>query len=266
MTAGSFRWAAGNRYDGYIGRWSRLVAAEFVRWLALPPGVRVLDVGCGTGALTATVLEVADPAEVIGVDPSEGYLAQATATVSDPRALFRIGDAESLPLADSSVDAVVSGLVLNFVGDPAAGVGQAVRVVRHGGTVSAYVWDYAEGMELLRHFWDAAVDVDPAAAALDEGRRFEICDPAKLEQLFGDAGLRSVEARAIVVPTLFRDFDDYWEPFLSGEGPAPAYATSVDEGRREALREELRRRLPTAANGSIPLTARAWAVRGTKGR
>jgi SAM-dependent methyltransferase len=264
VTADRYRWAAGSRYDGYIGRWSRLVAAEFVRWLELPPLVRVLDVGCGTGALTATVLDVADPAEVIGVDPSEGYLAQATATVSDRRARFEVAAAESLPLDDASFDVVVSGLVLNFVSDPAVALGEAVRVVRRGGTVAAYVWDYAAGMQLLRHFWDAARAIDPHAAELDEGR-FRICDPAELERVFAGACLEAVEARAIVVPSVFRDFDDYWEPFLSGEGPAPGYAMSLDDADRTALRDELRRRLPAATDGSIRLTARAWAVRGTKG-
>jgi SAM-dependent methyltransferase len=261
VTSDSFRWAAGNRYDGYIGRWSRLVAAEFVRWLDLPPQLRVLDVGCGTGALAATVLELADPLEVVGVDRSDGYLAQATATITDPRAHFRVAGAESLPLDDASFDVVVSGLVLNFVGDPARAVGEAARVVRHGGAVAAYVWDYAAGMQLLRHFWDAARELDPRAAELDEAR-FTLCDPAALERVFAEAGLDTVETHGIVVPTVFRDFDDYWEPFLSGEGPAPGYAMSLDEGRREALREELRQRLPVAADGKVALTARAWAVRG----
>jgi hypothetical protein len=139
------------------------------------------------------------------------------------------------------------------------------RVARPGGTVGAYVWDYADGMELMRRFWDAVVALDPAAHALDEGPRFAaVCTPDALTGLFRDAGLRDVEAQAIDVPTVFRDFDDFWNPFLGGQGPAPAYATALSEDRRVALRERLRSDLPIAADGSIELTARAWAVRGER--
>jgi hypothetical protein len=151
---------------------------------------------------------------------------------------------------------VVSGLVLNFVPDPAAAVAEIRRATR--GTFGAYVWDYgAGGIGLLRAFWDAAVALDPAAAALDEAVRFPLCGEGALGAAFG------VEARGITVPTVFRDFDDYWTPFLGGQGPAPAYLASLPEDRRVALRESLRERLPVAADGTIALTARAWAVRGT---
>jgi hypothetical protein len=136
------------------------------------------------------------------------------------------------------------------------------RAVRRAGTVAAYVWDYAGQMELMRYFWDAAVALDRDALALDEGRRFPICQPAPLVDLFTHAGLCDVQARAIDVPTRFRDFDDYWTPFLGGQGPAPGYVMSLDERRRDALRDRLRTSLPAAADGSIQLTARAWAVRG----
>jgi hypothetical protein len=138
------------------------------------------------------------------------------------------------------------------------------RVVRAGGTVAVYVWDYADGMQVMRFFWDAAVALDHAAAELDEGRRFPLCAPSALDALFRDAGLDEVDTRAIDVPTRFRDFDDYWSPFLGGQGPAPGYAAALDDRRRTALRERLEATLPVAADGSIPLTARAWAVRGRR--
>jgi len=162
------------------------------------------------------------------------------------------------------VDAAVSGLVLSFVPDPAGAVAEMTRVTRAGGRVAAYVWDYGGRMELIRRFWDAAAALDPAAATLDEGRRFGLCRPEPLAGLFRDAGLVEVAGRPIEVPTRFRDFDDYWTPFLGGQGPAPGYAMALDEGRRAALREALRARLPVAADGSIPLVARAWAVAGTR--
>jgi SAM-dependent methyltransferase len=256
-------WAAGDAYEPYIGRWSRLVARELLAWLAPAPGGRWLDVGCGTGALGAAVLAAADPATLVGLDPSAGFVADARARLGDPRARFVVADARRLPLAGASFDGVVSGLVLNFVPDPAAAVAEMARVARPGGRVAAYVWDYAGGMELIRRFWDAAAALDPAAAELDEGRRFPLCRPEPLAGLFRGAGLAEVAVRPIRVPTVFRDFDDYWAPFLGGQGPAPGYALSLAEPRRAALREALRARLPAAADGSIPLQAGAWAVAGT---
>jgi SAM-dependent methyltransferase len=256
-------WAAGDAYEPYIGRWSRLVARELLAWLGAAAGGSWLDVGCGTGALAATVLATADPAALVGLDPSAGFLANARARLDDRRARFVVADARRLPLAGARFDAVVSGLVLNFVPDPAAAVAEMARVARPGGRVAAYVWDYAGGMELIRRFWDAAAALDPAAADLDEGRRFPLCRPEPLAGLFRDAGLAEVALRPIQVPTVFRDFDDYWTPFLGGQGPAPGYVLSLDEAGRAALREELAGRLPAAADGSIALAARAWAVAGT---
>jgi SAM-dependent methyltransferase len=164
---------------------------------------------------------------------------------------------------DLQFDAVVSGLTLNFVPEPDRAAAELARVAAPGGVVAAYVWDYAEGMAMMRYFWDAATALDPAAAELDEGRRFPLCQPDALGRLWTGAGLADVEVRAIEVPTRFADFDDYWTPFLGGQGPAPGYVMSLDEERRDALRDLLHARLPSAQDGSIPLTARAWAVRGT---
>ena len=250
-------------YEPYIGRWSRLVAREFIAWLAVPPGRRWLDVGCGTGALSATIVSLADPAAVLGVDPSPGFVAYARTTVADPRASFEVGDARSLPAPDGAFDAVVAGLVLNFVPAPdqAVAVAEMRRAARPGGVVGAYVWDYAGGMQMTRRFWDAAVALDPAARDLDQARRFPLCAPDPLAALFRDAGLANVEVRAIDVPTVFRDFDDFWTPYLGGQGPAPAYVMSLGEDRRIVLRDRLRSSLPFAPDGSIHLIARAWAAR-----
>ncbi|MGH2616506.1 MAG: class I SAM-dependent methyltransferase, partial [Thermomicrobiales bacterium] len=185
--------------------------------------------------------------------------------VSDRRARFDFGDATALPFDMAAFDAVVSGLVLNFVPEPARAVAEMARVTRRDGVVAAYVWDYAGEMQLIRHFWDAAAAHDPAAQALDEGRRFaHICRPEALSVHWTDAGLREVDVWPIDVPTRFRDFDDYWVPFLGGQGPAPGYVASLGDSQRAALRDQLRATLPTAPDGSIPLTARAWAVRGMK--
>jgi SAM-dependent methyltransferase len=257
-------WDIAEAYEYYVGRWSRPVAESFVNWLDVPAGGRWLDVGCGTGALTTVVLQAGRPGEVHGVDPSEGFLTHARRRADDPRARFSVGDARALPFPDSRFDAVVSGLVLNFVPEPAAAAAELARVVAAGGVVAAYVWDYADGMQMIRHFWDAATALDPDAAEQAEGRRFPLCRPEPLHQLWTAAGLDGVEVEPIEVPTRFPDFDDYWSPFLGGQGPAPGYVGTLDEDRRAALRALLRERLPMARDGSIPLSARAWAVRGTR--
>jgi trans-aconitate methyltransferase len=262
MTA-TDHWTDGDAYERWIGRWSRPVAAEFVAWLRMPGDRRWLDLGCGTGALTETLLAAVAPASVVGVDPSAWFVAHARARIPDPRAAFVEGAADAIPLASGSVDAAVAGLVLNFIPDLAAGLAELRRVVVPGGTIAAYVWDYAGRMELIRRFFDAAIELDPAAVAADEGLRFSICAPGPLGAAFENAGLAEVEVRPIEIPTVFTSFDDYWTPFLSGTAPAPGYAMSLSEAERGRLRERLRATLPTEDDGSIHLVARAWAVRGT---
>jgi SAM-dependent methyltransferase len=236
------------------------VAAQFVPAVGAEGGAW-LDVGCGTGALTATVLAHGAPARVTGIDPSLGFVRHAHATTVDRRAGFAVGDARALPLRDSSVDTAVSGLVLNFMPDPVGAVREMRRVTVPGGAVAAYVWDYADGMQMIHHFWEAAVALDPAARELDEGTRFPICRPGGLAEVFQAAGLSDVEAFEVKVPTIFADFDDFWNPFLGGQGPAPNYAAGLPEEARSRLRERLRTTLPTGSDGTIALVARAWAVR-----
>ncbi len=258
----SDNWNSGEGYEGFVGRWSLLVARELLAWLDVAPGAAWLDVGCGPGTLVTAILELCAPGRVAGVDRSEGFVAYARSRIEDPRVEFRTGDAQDLPFEAHSFDVAVSGLVLNFVPDAESMVREMTRVVRAGGRVALYVWDYAGEMQLLRRFWDAAAALDPAAADLDEGRRFPICKPEPLAELFAAAGLGDVETRAIDVATRFRDFADYWTPFLSGQGPAPGYCMSLDDEKRTALRESLRSTLPRNTDGGIDLIARAWAVKG----
>ncbi|WP_370942681.1 class I SAM-dependent methyltransferase [Amycolatopsis sp. cg5] len=256
-------WAAGDAYEAYMGRWSKPVAERFVRGLGMPAHSRWLDVGCGSGALSETVHSVAEPSRLAGLDPSAGFLSVARDRITGTRSAFVVGDAGSLPFSDHAFDVVVSGLALNFVLDPSQAVAEFARVAP---VVAAYVWDYAGGMEMLSHFWDAAVALDPAVDEVDEKHRFPWCRPEPLGRLWAAAGLVDVAVEPIEISTVFADFDDFWRPFLGGQGPAPGYAMSLSDDHRAALRDLLRGRLPAEADGSIPLTARAWSVRGVAHR
>jgi SAM-dependent methyltransferase len=255
-------WVEGDPYDRYVGRWSRRVAPRFLSWLRIPAGSRWLDVGCGTGALSEAILDGCAPCGVVGIEPSDGFLATAKERLAGRAALLP-GSAESIPLGGGTVDAVVSGLVLNFIPDRHAALAEMARVATRGGTVAAYVWDYAGKMELIRLFWDAAVELDADARVLHEGNRFPVCQPNALGELFAEAGLQQVAVTAVDVPTPFASFDDYWQPFLGGQGPAPAYVASLDPPARTRLRDRLRDRVPDGGAPPFALTARAWAVRGT---
>ena len=256
------RWASGLAYERYVGRWSRRIAVGFLDWLAVPPGARWADIGAGTGALTETILERCDPVSVVGVEPAAPFVDHARAAVDDPRARFTAGSAAATGLDGDSVDVAAAGLVLNFVPDLPAALLELRRIVVPGGLVAGYVWDYADGMEFMRRFWDAAVAVDPSVAELDQGRRFPIAAPGPLGTAFERAGFADVAVRAIDIETRFADFDDFWQPFLGGTGVAPTYVAGIDDAGRAAIREELRRTLPSEPDGSIGLHARAWAVRG----
>jgi SAM-dependent methyltransferase len=256
-------WGSGGPYERYVGRWSRSVAREFLVWLGIPSGQTWGDVGCGTGALTEGMLTTSDPQDVLAIDRSKGFLTAARRAIPDQRVHFAVADATALPWVSDSCAATVSGLVLNFVSDATAMVREMVRVTRPSGQVAAYVWDYSGGMEMMRHFWDAAIEVNPADAALDQAERFPICQPEPLKTLFQEVGLTGVAVRSIAIPTIFQDFDDYWVPFLGKQGAAPTYLASLDHETRDRIREILRSRLVSAADGSITLTAQAWAVQGT---
>lgn len=255
-------WSSGEAYERYIGRWSRPVAREFLAWLSAPRGARWLDVGCGTGALTETILADCAPRSVQALDPSDAFVGFARTNHGDARAQFTIGTADALPVRAQAFDAAVCGLVLTFVPDVPRAVGEIARVLNPRGIAGAYVWDYAEGMEIMRHFWDVAEALDPAVARIAESRNSAVCHPDALTRIWSNAGLAGVQTRAIDVATTFSSFDDYWRPFLGGRAPAPAYAMSLPEEQRARLRERLRARLHPDSDGMIRLTARAWAVKG----
>lgn len=254
-------WSDGGAYERFMGRWSAALAERLVDWIEPVTGARWVDVGSGTGAVTAAVLSAAAPAAVVAVDPSPAFTAHAAARFDDDRVGVRTGDARDLPVDTGSADYVVASLVLNFVAGAQQAVAEMARVARPGGVVACTVWDYAEGMQMLRIFWDAATALDPAAAELDEAR-FAVSRPGALAHVLRAAGLRDVRDGELVVPTVFPGVDDFWQPFLGGQGAVAGYLAGLDESARDALAAEVRRRLPVAADGRAHLTARAWVARG----
>ena len=257
-------WSAAAAYEQYMGRWSRLLAQEFVSWLDVAPAHRWLDIGCGTGALTSAICAMSNPVSVIACDPADGFIEYARQHNPDSCASFVVAGAENFPIDPIGYDHITSLLALNFFPDPIAALRRMESCVRGGGVVSACVWDYGDGMQFIRHFWDAAAFVVPAAAQFDQAARFPICNADNLREAFHEAGLVDVQCEPLTVPTHFTDFRDYWGPFTAGTGVAPAFVSSLDHTTQTRLRETLQARLPMAANGSITLSARAWAVRARK--
>lgn len=244
-----------------MGRWSRQLAPRFVSWLRIGDGAHWLDVGCGTGAMTMAICANASPASVVGCDPSEPFVEYARSEARDPRASFAVAGVDRLPERPGGFDSVTSLFAFNFFPEAGAAILEMRKRTAPGGVVSACVWDYAGGMEFLRRFWDAAVSLDPKARALDEGRRFPICRPDALTAAFDSGGLAGVRWEPIEIATEFASFDDYWRPMLGGTGPAPSYVASLEVEQRTELARRLEAALPRTPNGTIPLTARAWAIR-----
>ena len=258
------QWNAGATYEDFMGRWSRRLAPRLVSWLQVPRGMHWLDVGCGTGSLADAIASHAEPASVVGCDPAQPFVEYARAHNRDTRLAFVVAGIGSLPRRPGGYGSISSLLALNFFPDPAAAVREMRAIAAPQGTVSACVWDYGDGMQFLRYFWDAASAVDPVAGNLDEGNRFPLCSREPLAALFRDAGLKDVCCEPIEVPTAFASFEDYWRPFLGGTGPAPSYVATLDADRRAVLAGKLEETLPRGPSGTIALTARAWAVRGVR--
>jgi ubiquinone/menaquinone biosynthesis C-methylase UbiE len=256
------KWTSGVAYDQWMGRWSRLLAHEFLSWLNLPSNLRWLDVCCGSGVLTEAIVARFAPARVAGIDASAQQIEFARAHRARPAVSFQTGDATALPFAEGSFDVAVCGLGLNYVPDPEHALQEMRRVTVSEGIIGVYLWDYAEGARFLREFWDAAAAVDSDALAYDQAKRFPLCNPEALRKLFEDACLDQVSVRALDITTRFTSFDDYWEPLLTGQGSAPNYLATRNEHTQIAIRQRLRDSLTIDSEGAIELPARAWAVCG----
>jgi SAM-dependent methyltransferase len=252
-------WKSGDPYEFFMGRWSRLVAASFVEWLSVSPEKKWLDVGCGTGALSAAI-KTQTPNSQFALDQSEGFIKTAQEQLGDS-VDCQVGDALAIPFPDDTFDCVVSGLLLNFMPEPEKALQEMKRVTKPGGIVAYYVWDYAGKMEFLNYFWDTATTLNPEAAKLHESRRFFNSNEDGLKSLFKAAGLARPSIDIIEVETTFTSFEDFWKPFLGGQGPAPTYVNSISDKNRDRLRDSLQNLLPIEDDGSIHLISRAWAAK-----
>jgi SAM-dependent methyltransferase len=256
-------WTGAEAYDHLMGRWSRRLAPLLIEFAEIQNGDRVLDVGCGTGSLTRALLEHMPRSEVVGVDPASPYIEYGRQQLTNPQARLEVGDAQNLPYPDAIFDKCLSLLVVNFIPDARRAVEEMCRVTRPGGTVAAAVWDYGEGMEMLRILWDTAVALDPGAETKHE-RNMPYCRKSELAALWTEGGLQQVEETSLTIPLEFSSFQDYWTPFLSGVGPSGSYVSSLPAEHQSALQDHLRQRL-LGGKGDQPfiLQARGWAVQGT---
>jgi len=254
--------AASASYERFMGRWSRLLAPLYVGFAGVKNGDRVLDVGTGTGSLVAAVAAKAPASRIVGVDPSAAFIAYARKNTKSDRIRYEVGDAQALKYDDASFDSTLALLVMNFVPDHHKAITEMRRVTRPQGIVSACVWDYAQGMQMLRIFWDEAVALDPAIEPKDE-RHMKLSHQGQLGDLWKKAGLINVKEEPLVIDQAYSSFNDYWEPFTQGAGPGGAYVVSLPEERRRQLETRIRKRLlGDRTDGPFTLQARAWCVRG----
>jgi len=254
-------WNSSDLYEYFMGRWSTLMAPVFLEWLNLPPNLSWLDIGCGTGALSEAIYSHSKPAYLSSIDPSAEFLDKARKRLSN-EGDYAVGSASNIPKANDSYDIIVSGLALNFIPDLTSAFNEMKRVLKTNGSIAAYVWDYKDRIDFLRLFWDTACEVNPDSYKLDEGIRFPICDINNLKDLFQEVGMVDIETSYLNIITVFKEFDDYWNPFLGGQGPAPSYLASLNDDLKEELKANIHKKLSIEPDGSIKLLARAIAVRG----
>ncbi len=255
------KWTSGSAYDQWMGRWSRLLAEQFLEWLHIQPGARWLDVCCGSGIVTDLIAERCSPMSVVGIDASPGQIEFAREHRKRPTVRFELCNAAAIPFPGSDFDVVICGLGLNYISDPVRALREMQRVARANGTIAVYVWDYAEGACFLRRFWDVAALVDPEASKFDQGRRFPMCTPGGLRTLFQAVHFKKVEIEALEMVTRFENFEDYWVPLQSGQGSAPNYLATLSQELKGEISKRLRASLQPGGKQFIELPARAWAVR-----
>jgi SAM-dependent methyltransferase len=253
-------WNSSESYEFFMGRWSKLVASRFLKWLDAPNNLSWLDLGCGTGALSEAIYIHCEPKSVTGVDPSADFLEKAKEKLN--KGEFIVGTSTHIPRGNESIERLVSGLALNFFHEIDNSFSEMKRVLKQDGEIGAYVWDYSDRMDFLRLFWDAAGRIDQKSRNLDEGVRFPICTSANLINAFQNAGLSNIKTTNLDIETYFSDFEDFWRPFLGGQGPAPGYLASLDSEHQKVLKNNIKERIRFESDGSFKLLGRAIAIKG----
>ena len=249
-------------YEVMMGRWSRQLAPLFVEFVGVQDGEKVLDVGCGTGSLSATLARVTAASKIVGIDPAKGFVDYARTQVTDPRVTFELGDAQELPYSDESFDRAMALLIVNFVPDAPKAAREMRRVTRSGGVVATTMWDGRRANELNGCLWDAAITIDPTVKRPSE-RQGSYRTAEALSDLLNGAGLADIEVTDLTMSCQFSSFDDLWQRYLTGEGPPGAYMAGLSADRREALRRAMRQNfLGNGPGGSFTLQAKVWAVLG----
>ncbi len=249
-------------YEVRMGRWSRQLAPLFVKFVGVEDGEKVLDVGCGTGSLSATLAKVTGTSKIVGIDPSKGFIDYARTQIADPRVTFEVGDAQDLPYPDFSFDRCMALLAVDWIPDARKAAIEMRRVTKTAGVVATTMWDRSRANELDGCFWDAAEAIDPTAKR-SAWRRGSYGSAEALSELWNRAGLTDIEVTDLTISCQFSSFDDLWQRYLTGEGPTGAYMEGLSANRREAVKQRLRQDvLRGGADGPFALAAKAWAVRG----
>lgn len=249
-------------YERFMGRWSRLLAPAFIAFAGVKNGDRVLDVGTGTGSVASTVEASMPASQIVGIDPSPAFIAYAQKAAKSNRVQYDVGDAQALKFKEGAFDHTLALLVMNFIPDENKAIADMRRVTRPQGFVSACVWDYDAGMQMLRFFWDEAIALDPAIEPKDE-RHMKLSRQGQLGDLWKKAGLINIKEDSLVIDQAYASFNDYWESFTRGAGPGGAYVVSLSDDRRQQLEARMRKRLlGDRQDGPFTLKAKAWCVRG----
>jgi len=251
--------AAAEQYDRHVGRYNAELARSLIDFAGVRSGQRVLDVGCGPGALSRELATVVGASNVAAVDPSPSFAAAARERL--PGVDVRVAAAEELPFHSDTFDHGLAQLVVNFMADAHKGVSEMARVTRSGGRISVATWDYAHGMTFLRKFWDAAIATDPHGADVDEAKTMRYCNPDALRELFESVGLRNVQTGDATPSGKYESFEDLWAPLLGGIGPSGAYVRSLNDAQREIFKREFQSQLGVGDTPFV-LTARAWLAGG----
>ncbi len=251
-----------SQYDNFMGRWSREVATQFIKWIGPEPHLSWLDVGCGTGTLAQTVIKSCSPSLIVGTDPLKSSIEAAKLHPENKDVEFQIGDVQDLPFDQAKFDFVISGLMIKFVKDKVRAIREMKRVTRAGGMTALYDWDMDGNMNTTRHFWDAVSTIRPECIESPKARKTPMTEIGSIASLFESAGINEIKQCIISFTTQFQDLDDYWSPITKNSQNVGRFYKTMTREERETVYRQLEKTLPFNSNGSISFESRAVAIKG----